>query len=281
MPYAILCFALFPLATFRIPAPIVFANSPLSAGDVTVRPEPAAALLVPLIVAAVLAVIGSQFAADAKQSPRVVGALAGGLRMFLVASVLAILGGVIVLGQRPDLRETIAGLSERVYGYRLSAETAAVNSATWVLVPSMGACDAVHGLSAETLDLVCYQSFPQAGGTFGRAPAPYYLFLLVPAIAALLGGARAGRRADARTQKGAVGIGALAGIVFAVIVAFASAASSIVVSGVIAGRTFSFSAGPDVVSGALLALAWGCAGGAIGGAIGGRVTFEDGETLAA
>jgi hypothetical protein len=160
----------------------------------------------------------------------------------------------------------------------------APNEAVWALVPAMGGCVGVRG-SVET-DLLCYGRFPVTvesvdqpvsggesvpipigGATFDTAPVGYFLFLLVPAVATVLGGRLAARRVGKR-GRAAAGVGASAGVVFAALVWVAAALSSLTVG---YGAAFGESSragwvavGPDVVRGALLALAWGVAGGAIG-----------------
>jgi hypothetical protein len=167
----------------------------------------------------------------------------------------------------------------------------APNEAVWALVPAMGGCVGVRG-SVET-DLLCYGRFPVAvesvdqpvsggesvpvpigGATFETAPAGYLLFLLVPAVATVLGGRLAARRLAAGGWPAAAA-GASAGVAFAALVGVAAALSSLTIGyGAAFGagtRAGWVAVGPDVVWGMLLALAWGVAGGAIGGAIGGRV----------
>jgi hypothetical protein len=106
-------------------------------------------------------------------------------------------------------------------------------------------------------------------------PSPiYYLFILVPVVTVLLGGALAARRARAVDRRDAVMAGALAGVVFGVIsllLAFVSTISIKVtgtfdgVAGV--GRA---SLGPDLLPALLVGLTWGVVGGSVGGLIQGR-----------
>jgi hypothetical protein len=166
----------------------------------------------------------------------------------------------------------------------------APNEAVWALVPAMGGCVSVRG--SVQADLLCYRRFPRdvvaapvpipggrlllpiGGASFGRAPAPYLAFLLVPALATVLGGRRAAARRGAKGRY-AIGVGAAAGVVFAVLVTVVAALSSVTVA---YGAAFAKSAtggrvvlGPEIWSAALLALAWGTIGGAIGAATTGSV----------
>jgi hypothetical protein len=161
----------------------------------------------------------------------------------------------------------------------------APNEAIWALVPAMGGCVSVRG--SVRADLVCYRRFPTdveaapvpmpggrlllpiGGASFGPAPAPYLAFLLVPAVATVLGGRRAAARGGT-VGVGAAGMGAAAGVVFAALVAVVAALSSVTVA---YGAAFAENAtagrvvlGPVVWSATLLALAWGAVGGAIGAA---------------
>ncbi len=165
----------------------------------------------------------------------------------------------------------------------------APNQSMWVLVPAMGGCDTVS-FSGSNTDLLCYSHFPKSigfsGQTIGPIPTPlpsvqsgtapvgYFLFLLVPLLSVLLGGRLAASRGGARSRPEAAAIGAMAGVVFAALVAVVGLMSTIGigVSVEAAGlhTTFSGSVGPSVVVGGLLALVWGGAGGALGGLIYGR-----------
>jgi hypothetical protein len=123
---------------------------------------------------------------------------------------------------------------------------------------------------------------PQPGGDlceslpieFGIAPIGYFLFLLVPILATLLGGVLAARRAGSTTPGQAAAVGALAGVVFAavllglMILAEFVAQIDIPFSGLFGGGKLAL--GPNLVSGTLLALLWGPAGGALGGLIASR-----------
>ena len=155
--------------------------------------------------------------------------------------------------------------------------------AAWVLVPAMGGCDRVWG--SVDADILCYGRFPVSVGStltpissteairlplgesrFGRAPSGYLLFLLVPAIATILGGRRAAR--DATTDREAMVAAALAGVAFAVAVVIVCLLSQLTIGyrSSVAGDVTSgwLLVGPDPVSALGLGLGWGVAGGIAG-----------------
>jgi hypothetical protein len=105
---------------------------------------------------------------------------------------------------------------------------------------------------------------------FGNAPPGYLAFLLVPAIATIVGGRWAGSASE-RSASGSAAVGAAAGVVFAVVMLGAIVVSSITLSYGTAseavGRSGHLWIGPDPVTGTLVALTWGVAGGALGGAM--------------
>jgi hypothetical protein len=105
--------------------------------------------------------------------------------------------------------------------------------------------------------------------TFGNAPPGYLAFLLVPAIATIVGGRWAGSVSE-RSGVAAAAAGAGAGAVFAVVMLGAIVASSITLSFGAApdavDRGGHLWIGPDPVTGTMVALAWGVIGGALGAA---------------
>lgn len=266
--------------------------------DVRASLDPWQALVLPLLLAALAGAAGGLRSAleDRPGELRREAAVAeGGWRMFVTALGLAY-GGLLAAGVvQPD--EPVALLtpsSARYYqeafarpkvGALILAHHVglAPNEAVWTLVPAMGACDGVWG--DERADLLCYGRFPTgarllprgvfplvdtAGLELGRTPAGYWLFLLAPAAATVLGGRHAAERAGAGGGGGALA-GALAGIVFAALVAVAALVSVVTVryevEGWFAGRVL---AGPNLVAAPLLALAWGVVGGGLGGLSAGR-----------
>jgi hypothetical protein len=126
-------------------------------------------------------------------------------------------------------------------------------------------------------DVLCLDRIPRApdpatwllselgrvDGSPSVAPMPWsaWLFVAVPAAAILLGFHRLGRWAP--TFARAVARGLLAGVVFAALVATSSLASTIWLKLSDGSSTRSVALGPEPLSTALVALAWGSVGGAI------------------
>jgi hypothetical protein len=150
----------------------------------------------------------------------------------------------------------------------------------------MGACDRFR--TDERVHPLCFARFPRSvtlavpasteepAGPFGsvavevgRAPAWTFVFLLVPAVATVLGGRRAAARLAVAGVAGARA-GMLAGTAFAALVA-AGASVSVVSATVDATiddvrSTTQLVAGPEAAGAGIGALAWGLVGGAAGGA---------------
>jgi hypothetical protein len=102
----------------------------------------------------------------------------------------------------------------------------------------------------------------------------------VPVAASLLGGRLAGRRFGAARRERVL-VGVTAGAMFALLIGVAAALSSISVGyGAAFGDDGSAGwvvVGPNVVTGTLWALAWGCVGGALGAATSDRPRRSRGE----
>jgi hypothetical protein len=279
----------------------------LASGELRVSLSPWQALVVPAAIAVAAGAAGGlRSALDAAAgNPRadlVGAAIAGGWRMLVVGLALS-LGGLFVAGiVQPDgpaalLTPSTARYVRAVFdrpapGVLLLGHHVAVapNEAVWALVPAMGGCVSVRG--SVTADLLCYRRFPTdvvsapvpipggrlllpiGGATFGPAPGPYIAFLLVPALATILGGRHAAARRGVEGRAG-IAVGAAAGVVFAALVAVVAALSTVTVA---YGAAFAESAtagrivlGPVAWSAALLALVWGTIGGAVGAATMGSV----------
>ncbi len=265
-------------------------------GTLEIKPSALQAFLIPLLLAAGAGLIGGlrsgryELLSLDPWGRRAAGALTGGLWMFVLALVLAFAGLLVLAVVEPD--------STRTYFATVSKppadETAVIiahhvlvlpNQSMWVLIPAMGGCDGAEASHVSTTFL-CYWRYPQqvsigpltpegiAGLTppvrteFGTAPAGYFLFLLVPALAVLLGGRYAVRK-RARFRSETMGIGALAGVVFAFLVLIGAWFASITGSADLSLAGFSLNSsvhvGPDILTGGLLALAWGVIGGGLGG----------------
>ena len=271
-------------------------------GELHVALSPWQAFLFPFAIAAASGAAGGLRSAlgDGSRSEdlrRIGAASAGALRMLVVGLGLSLAGLFVAGVVQPDepvalLTPSTARYFETVFdrppaglvilGHHLAA---APNEAVWTMVPAMGACDGVRG--SATVDFLCYARFPvllEAGVPageltgvaspfglvfFGRAPAGYLAFLLVPAAAALSGGRLAGRRfGDSRRERALVGV--TSGAMCALSIGILSVLSSITIGyGAAFGSDGSSGwiiVGPNVVTGTLCALAWCCAGGALGAA---------------
>ncbi|HZD78821.1 MAG TPA: hypothetical protein VE646_02110, partial [Actinomycetota bacterium] len=219
---------------------------------------------------------------------RTLGSVAGGVRMFLLAIVLAFVGMLVLAAVRPDATKAyLTAVSEPP-----ADQTAVVvahhilllpNQSMWVLVPAMGSCDGAYG-SGFSAPFLCYWKYPQTVKTslispqaglgdlaspvdarFGTAPWWSFLFLLVPLVSVLAGGWHGARHGGAETAAEGGLLGAAAGVVFAVFVAAGiwlssvSAGLNASVLGMSTGG--SVRVGPDLLSGTILALLWGVVGG--------------------
>lgn len=300
-PYGIPVFLLALLVDVRTPIRLgVFASGELHVGLSAWQ-----AFAFPLVIAGASGAAGGLRSALRDPAPddarlaRAGAIVAGGWRMFALGLALSLAGLFAAGVVRPDEPEALltpstaryvrAVLDRPAIGLVLLGHHVSLlpNEAVWTLVPAMGGCDGARGSVEE--DVLCYGRFPTAVGTtlqsltgdravriplgsatYDTAPAGYFLFLLVPAIATLLGGRRAASRLGSRGPE-ALGSGAAAGVVFAALVAAGALASSVTVvyGGAFGGQDAtagSFVAGPSVVAGTLLALAWGVAGGVLGAA---------------
>jgi hypothetical protein len=275
-------------------------------GELIVALSPWQALVFPFAIAAASGAAGgfrSALGEGARSEDlrRIGAASAGALRMLVVGLGLSLAGLFVAGTVQPDepvalLTPSTARYFETVFdspaaglvilGHHLAT---APNEAVWAMVPAMGACDGVRGSASR--DLLCYARFPVLLETnvpgleslavstpfgpviFRRAPAGYLAFLLIPAAAALSGGRLAGRRyGDSRRERALVGV--TSGAMFALSIGILSVLSSITIGYGAAfgsgGSSGWIIVGPNVVTGTLCALAWGCAGGALGAATSGR-----------
>lgn len=268
----------------------------------TIHPSYAAALLWPIALAAAAGFVGgvrsehqdggSRLIPDRETlGRRLYAALAGGWRMILFGLVFAFVGLLVMAVVKPDAtgdyfssfdRGTLDGVLAIVGTLLLLP-----NMAAWVLFPAMGSCVSLSG--PLSICFLSYRHFPRgtatafagsagAGNPFGlnlpSAPGGYFLFLLVPLAAVLLGGMAAARKGRATTRNQAVALGGSAGVVFAAlsVITVVLASISIRISGGVAGITGSgsFRIGPELTSSVLWALLWGVVGGALGGLWEGR-----------
>jgi hypothetical protein len=267
----------------ELPPDITFAQ----ALDVNV--SPVSAFVVPFVLALAAATLGALLARGdgARRGDEAVGdVVAGGVRAFGFVIVLAVVGLLIVASVRPSLARAYSALitvPDSVKGDVVLVAHAALlapDQAMWALAPAMGACDEVV-VDGRGTPFLCYWRTPTTlpllpapdvglapnRVTYRRAPRGYLGFLLVPLLATMLGGLRAGRGRS--SVRGRVAAGASSGLVFAglVTVGFALARIDASVAGGFLGRSaFRLAVGPEVVRGGAFAAAWGVIGGAIGGA---------------
>jgi hypothetical protein len=287
------------LATLAVHFTVHLPRSPVASGSFSIRPSIAAAVLWPLVFGMVFGFTGGFRSGDAgrEREPesmrRARGVVAGGWRM-LLAGMLLSYGGLLALSVVKPAARPIAyniptsGANEAVAGSVLTVLTIP-NRAALALYPSMGSCVGVFAGAAGadvSFCAVSYSHFPtasalariSAAGAGGNgipslpaAPGGYLLFLLVPAASTVAGGLLAARRSKAQDRRVGAAVGALAGVVFALLTLAVGILATLSVK--IVGHVQSLSGGaqvrlgPDLLIGTLIALAWGLAGGAVGGVI--------------
>jgi hypothetical protein len=293
------------LVRVRVPVP---PNAFL--GDVTIRPSAVGSFAWPLALALVASAAGGvgaggdapmpggttpeHGATAAPRGPTAVAGLvyAGAARMvaFALGSSLAALA--IVAALAPDATSAYARAMSRAgpgpaalaIGHHVLA---APNIAMMIFVPAMGGCDGVYG-SGVSVDLLCIDRRPAAldlnvvtpeSGPAPRVlPAPRALALLalLPVVATFAGGVEVARRLPASTAVARLGVGAAAGVVFALAVGILALLAGVRLAGELfngaAAGTITY--GPRVDAALLLALAWGVPGGALGALIGGALERE-------
>jgi hypothetical protein len=153
------------------------------------------------------------------------------------------------------------------------------NQAMWVFVPALGACDEIV-IEGRATPVLCYSRMPTGlpvalsantgpigvAPGFRRPPPGYLAFLLVPLVATIAGGVRAG--GGAGSTRTAVLAGATSGVLFAGLVAAGIALARIDLRSTgsfLGASVVRLEVGPELLRGTLLAAAWGVAGGAVGG----------------
>ncbi len=298
--YAVVPFAMAFAASGRanLPGDITLASS------VAIDVPAAAAFAVPFAIAVGAIAFGalSAPASDAAGDVLVADALAGGLRALALLVLLAAIGVLVVASVEPAVARAygaVVAAPDSVAGRAVIAGHVALlapNQAIWVAVPAMGACDELV-LDGHASPFLCYWRRPTAlpllpgsdgalPGDAGFRPPPrtYLAFLAVPLVATIAGGVRSARRAATSARRALAG--AVGGVVFAALVAVAIVLARIGVSiagGFLGRSTFDVAAGPELVRGTAVAIAWGVVGGVVGGVargLGGRSTAQpDGSGL--
>lgn len=289
VPYALLMFA----ASFALR----FSSSeviPGSGDRFTIHPSHLAALLWPLVLGAVAGFAGGlrslrpEEAEPGSWGTRIRAAVAGGWTMIALGLLFVFVGLLVMAAVYPDAtrayfqpfnESTSAGLTVIIFTLLFLP-----NGTAWILYPAMGSCTGVSG--AFHFCVLSYSQFPRTGGAavnpnnplggfaLPNPPAGYYLFILAPLLAVIIGGMVATRRGNAATRGEAAGLGAMAGVVFGALSLGLIVLSTINLKigastgtlGIGGGVQF----GPEFNTGALLALVWGVVGGALGGLIRGR-----------
>jgi hypothetical protein len=275
VPYAILC----GLAGLALRVSI-----PLAGGTVRVAPSAIGAFVWPAILAVAAGAIGAAGAAG--KPGRWLRTVRDGLRTLAVALLLAVVGLALLAPANPRATAAYfdpfhAGAAEGLTRVALTASVLP-NLGLWVLFPSMGGCLTLSAQQASggfTVCLLSYSQFPPAGGIGGVAnrspgfdlpppPASDLLFVLVPLIAVLVGGwlaagGRDGTRSAPRAVRAGVGF-AVAAVVFGYL-----SRAGVAVSGRAGGspETVAATLGPELLVGALVAVAWGIGGGLAGAAL--------------
>jgi hypothetical protein len=222
--------------------------------------------------------------------------IGGSWRMFGLGLALAYAGLVLAGAVRPDGAAALVTPTTGRYfraafehpraGWAILVHHVAVSpdEALWTLVPAMGGCDALQ--DGRPRAFLCYGRFPRRGPErlglasllgarsvfglrYGRAPIAFFLFLLVPAAAAPLGGAWTARHGPQPSWW----LGCVAGAVFALLVVAVGYLASLTIdldTSLPIIRSASYRIGPELASGGLIAFAWGVVGGGVGAALGAR-----------
>jgi hypothetical protein len=215
------------------------------------------------------------------------GAVRGGLWMLGLGLSLSLVGlGILAIVDADRTASIVDAAFHQSVGTGFAVVLLGVlalpNAAAWTLVPAMGGCLEVGGGAGSSLPPYCFLSYESFFGhrlpeTFNSAwgypelgppPRGFLLFLLVPAIAVLVGGILAARWGEVRGRLEGALVGGMAGAVFAV------ALTAVLIMALVTARfhgplsyvaTGYFRYGPYPPYGLELGLVWGAVGGAIGG----------------
>jgi uncharacterized protein DUF6350 len=301
VPYAVLALAYSFLARVTIDVPLP--GFPPSADPPSVGVSILSAVWWPLLFGLLAGVAGGIASGPVLRERwsvferRARGVLSGGWRMAGLAVALSFVGFLVLAAVHPDVTAAyfeLVGAGGFATGASIVLGTALLfpNVSTGIAAASMGGSMGFD-IFGSSCALISYAKYP-LGATdapvgepspfalcdslpidFGVAPLGYFLFLLVPIAATLLGGMWAARRADAATPGEAAAIGALGGVAFAVVLLGFMILARITaqidipfVTGFLGGG--GLAVGPDLLSGTLLAVVWGAAGGSLGALFGQR-----------
>jgi len=269
---------------------------------VAVHPSHAASLLWPLALGAIAGYFGgvrsgpegawgSEWWEADEWARRWRAATAGTVRALLVGMALSVVGFLVVAAVRPGtsvrfVGDGLSGGPVAGLGVAILAVLALPNLALWIMAPAFGACVQISSGFGFTPGPYCFldyrhaPSHPLAARDYywglpklGPPPASFWLFLLVPLAAALVGvlhGLRVGR---VRTRREGALVGVLTGAVFIALFLVALLLSTVTVrlGGPIASaNTGYFRYGPQPFDAIEFGTVWVVAGGLILGWLTGR-----------
>jgi hypothetical protein len=278
---AVLTVALaFAVPTFLVSLPATL-RFPNVAG--TVSPERWESAILPLGLALSAAAAGSWRGRRSTErgAGRAIAMIEGGWHMFLLAVALAFVAFLVLAAVKPDGTGDYARFvrdSGRVGEVTVAHHVLLLpDQSIWLLGPAMGGSTQVVVFGAESfpgtvkmsgVDEGALALFLDPTGEVGKGHVVlgggFYLFLLVPLVATVLGGRRAASRAAGSAERVLRGLGA--GAVFGVLMATAALFSAASLPLPLLGQfdVLPVSIHAAMPSTALLALAWGAAGGALG-----------------
>jgi uncharacterized protein DUF6350 len=277
VPYAVLTLAV--ASVSRIPRDALDPN-----GSPAIHPSYVGALLWPLALAALAGFAGGFRSAGVERwsvgsvGRHVRGAVAGGAWMMGLAMILAFAGLLILAPTHPQDTASYFSTFDDKFAQGLALVFATLLAvpnlaAGLILFPAMGSCLSVSGNLVGVNASVCllsWDQFPGRGGNgldFGSPPPVYFLYLLVPLLAVVIGGRMAARRGRATTRQEAVAMGSLAGVVYGLLAALLAILITISIEAVVRDESFTARLGPELFPGLLWPFLWGIVGGAIGGAM--------------
>lgn len=262
-----------------------------AAASLEIRISTASALAVPFATALVAVLLGAlsvpvDAGSGSSGDALVAEAVRGGVRSFALGLLLSIVGVLALASVQPSFARAYAAVISAPDSWRgrvvIGGHAALLlpNQAMWVLVPAMGGCDEAVVEGRRTPFLCLWRvptTLPVTAGVdvgivgdpaYRPPPHGYLAFLLVPLVATIAGGIRAGRGAS--STRSAVVLGAASGLLFAGLVAAAVAFARVDVratGGFLGDSVVRFVLGPELARGTGLAAVWGIAGGAVGGAL--------------
>jgi hypothetical protein len=234
------------------------------------RPVTWESFVLPALLVAAAGAAGGAAAVVRQRPTRLTEATAGGWRMFGAALLLALAGVLVLAALEPAATRAYArGLRGMgpggavLFGHHLLLLP---NQSIDALAPAMGgSTQLVVGDAVTSLTMGGITGGGGIGSIAGWGsggvdfPVSYLLFLAVPAVATVLGGLRSAAEATGVRERAIRG--ALAGGVFASLVAIGSVMATIVVTRAEGPHGW---LGPAMPSTVPLALIWGVAGGIVG-----------------